>query len=162
MGLQSIMKNNNRRRWKIIVKTPYVFFQRPRMFIPPLRQASGPSAPSAGPERTVFNLARTRTVWKGCIAGRPDGDCFDVLRGMLPLGYTVCRTSGHQRGRCVALTVGANSYNYKLTNTSTNTQHKHRKQSYYLIAMGRGASVVRRNDVYVKPKRKLDLNGRKL
>ena len=34
MGLQSIMKNNNRRRWKIIVKTPYVFFQRPRMFIP--------------------------------------------------------------------------------------------------------------------------------
>ena len=55
------------------------------MFIPPLRQASGPSAPSAGPERTVFNLARTRTVWKGCIAGRPDGDCFDVIRGMLPL-----------------------------------------------------------------------------
>ena len=156
------MKNNNRRRWKIIVKTPYVFFQRPRMLIPPLRQASGPSAPSAGPERTVFNLARTRTVWKGCIAGRPDGDCFDVIRGMLPLGYTVCRTSGHQRGRCVALTVGANPYNYKLTNTSTNTQHKHRKQSYYLIAMGRGSSVVRRNDVYVKPKRKLDLNGRKL
>ena len=111
MGLQSIMKNNNRRRWKIIVKTPYVFFQRPRMFIPPLRQASGPSAPSAGPERTVFNLARTRNVWKGCIAGRPDGDCFDVIRGMLPLGYTVCRTSGHQRGRCVALTVGANPYN---------------------------------------------------
>ena len=113
------MKNNNRRRWKIIVKTPYVFFQRPRMFIPPLRQASGPSAPSAGPERTVFNLARTRTVWKGCIAGCPDGDCFDVIRGMLPLGYTVCRTSGHQRGRCVALTVGANPYNYKLTNAST-------------------------------------------
>ena len=56
------------------------------MFIPPLRQVSGPSAPSAGPERTVFNLARTRTVWKGCIAGRPDGDCFDVIRGMLPLG----------------------------------------------------------------------------
>ena len=138
MGLQSIMKNNNRRRWKIIVKTPYVFFQRPRMFIPPLRQASGPSAPSAGPERTVFNLARTRTVWKGCIAGRPDGDCFDVIRGMLPLGYTVCRTSGHQRGRCVALTVGANPYNYKLTNTSTNTPTQTQEAVVLLNRYGEG------------------------
>ena len=114
MGLQSIMKNNNRRRWKKIVKTPYVFFQRPRMFIPPLRQASSPSAPSAGPERTVFNLARTRTVWKGCIAGRPDGDCFDVIRGMLPLGYTVCRTSGHQRGRCVLCSIDSRSKSIQL------------------------------------------------
>ena len=133
------MKNNNRRRWKIIVKTPYVFFNALGcLYRPCVRHPAHPHRLSAGPERTVFNLARTRTAWKGCIAGRPDGDCFDVIRGMLPLGYTVCRTSGHQRGRCVAMTVGANPYNYKLTNTSTNTQHKHRKQSYYFIAMGRG------------------------